>query len=75
MDQQPVGHGREQALDGNPYRAVDGRENLSAPVDVLRVVRGGSFTYDARFVRCAVRSGYRVWLDNSGFRVCVSPGL
>ena len=60
---------------GYPYRADDGRENLNAPDDVLRVVRGGSFFDDARFVRCAVRLSLRPWNVDLGFRVCVSPGL
>ena len=40
---------------GYPYDATDGRENLSAPDTVLRVLRGGSFRDDAQDVRCAYR--------------------
>lgn len=62
---------------GYPYRADDGREDLTAPDDVRRVVRGGSFYEDARRVRCAVRNWYVPDLrsDRYGFRVVVSPGL
>lgn len=60
---------------GYPYRVDDGRELLTAPDDVLRVVRGGSFFDGARFVRCAVRVRGRGWNGNYGFRVVVSPGL
>ena len=60
---------------GYKYDAGDGREDLKA--SGARVVRGGSFSYDARSVRCAVRYGvdpdYRDL--SGGFRVVVSPGL
>ncbi len=47
-----------------PYDPADRqRENLDAPLDILRVLRGGSFDVDARGVRCAVR------LRLVGFRV------
>jgi formylglycine-generating enzyme required for sulfatase activity len=58
-----------------PYDADDGRENLEAGDDILRVVRGGSFYYDREVARCAVRSWYLpfdVWYFD-GFRVVVSP--
>ena len=57
-----------------PYDPKDGREGPDAE---RRVLRGGSFYYDADFVRCAVRDadypdyGY----DLTGFRVVVSPGF
>src|SRR5712692_8747240 len=35
-----------------PYNPVDGRENLSAPNDVLRVLRGCAFWGGQRFARC-----------------------
>jgi formylglycine-generating enzyme required for sulfatase activity len=59
-----------------PYTLVHEREDLNAPDEVHRVLRGGAF-YDsvARYVRCAVRLRlrpiYRV--DYLGFRVAVSP--
>ncbi len=57
-----------------PYDPKDGREGPNAD---LRVLRGGSFYYDANFVRCAVR--FRSIPDNGwvdfGFRVVVSPGF
>ena len=61
-----------------PYDPADGRENLYAPADVLRVVRGGSFIDSDGGVRCASR--YRYFPSdrdgNIGFRVvCVSPPI
>lgn len=57
-----------------PYQADDGRENMDEP-DV-RVLRGGSFAFNAVDVRCSARVGGnpvgRVMID--GFRV-VSPGF
>ena len=60
---------------GYPYDPRDGRENLEAGDDILRVLRGGSFSHDRRYARCASRSGdfpYSEW-DDYGFRVVVSP--
>jgi formylglycine-generating enzyme required for sulfatase activity len=62
-----------------PYDPLDKvREDLDAPLDILRVVRGGSFSNDARDVRCAIRDWYypsnRSW--DSGFGVVVaSPSI
>jgi len=56
---------------GYPYDPGDGREDLGAEPDVLRVLRGGSFGVDRWVVRCAYRRGgdphgiYR----HGGFRV------
>ena len=58
-----------------PYRTDDGRENLAAHYDITRVVRGGAFYLNARYVRCAVRLWYNPSScnRNCGFRVvCVS---
>ncbi|MFQ5854811.1 MAG: SUMF1/EgtB/PvdO family nonheme iron enzyme, partial [Anaerolineae bacterium] len=41
-----------------PYDPEDGRENLEAPADVLRVLRGGSFLNLQGYVRCAYRIGF-----------------
>ena len=59
-----------------PYDRSDGRENPDAALDILRVLRGGSFGDDeARYVRCAYRD--RLVPDFSydylGFRVAVAP--
>ena len=58
-----------------PYNPVDGRENLSAPNDVLRVLRGCAFWGGQRFARCAYRfkpyPELRYW--SIGFRVVVLP--
>jgi formylglycine-generating enzyme required for sulfatase activity len=61
---------------GYPYDAKDGRENLSTPDAVLRVLRGGSFRHDDRSVRCAFRDRNfpNVRINRYGFRV-VSPGF
>ena len=65
-----------------PYRAGDGREDLQADGGLegpraydRRVVRGGSFIYDKRDVRCAVRhrSNPNHWDWHVGFRVVVGP--
>ena len=56
-----------------PYIATDGRENLKAPNDVLRVLRGGSWLiagYDAR-VALRDRGQPDYLFDSSGFRVVV----
>ena len=68
------GEGSSAPKFGYPYDAKDGRENLSAPNTVLRVVRGGSWDRGQRLARCVVRN----WSapDNFygiiGFRVVVS---
>jgi formylglycine-generating enzyme required for sulfatase activity len=60
-----------------PYDSMDGREDLEAGNDLLRVVRGGSFDGDRNYARCAARyrnlltPQYRYW--NDGFRGVVSP--
>jgi formylglycine-generating enzyme required for sulfatase activity len=52
------------------------RENLEAERDKLRVLRGGSFYYGVRYVRCAFRNRYvpfsRDWGGFFGFRVAMS---
>lgn len=58
-----------------PYDSTDGRENLDAPTNVLRVLRGGSYQLTRGYARCA----YRNWdlpisrRDPIGFRVVVLP--
>jgi formylglycine-generating enzyme required for sulfatase activity len=58
-----------------PYDPADGRENLDAGDDILRVVRGGSFRSDRASASCAVRRRDDPSLDwyDDGFRVVVSP--
>ena len=60
-----------------PYRADDGRENLEAGEEVIRVLRGGAFGDIEGLVRCAVRHGDdpRSRCDLVGFRLVVAPGL
>ncbi len=60
---------------GYPYNPADGRENLEAGTDVLRVLRGGSFSDDGNLARCAIRFHYLPWVGdfNFGFRLVVSP--
>jgi len=58
-----------------PYPYESKRENLSAPKDTARVLRGGSFNYEVNYVRCAYRFGsYPYFFDwNLGFRLVLSP--
>lgn len=58
-----------------PYKLTDERENLSAPNDVRRVLRGGAFWGNQWDARCACRYGYAP-SDRYGlrsFRVVVLP--
>jgi formylglycine-generating enzyme required for sulfatase activity len=58
-----------------PYRPGDGRENVRAGNDILRVLRGGSWGSNGDVARCA----FRYWdlpdfrCNNVGFRVAISP--
>lgn len=54
-----------------PYDANDGRENLNAPDNFGRIIRGGAFRYYGHIVRCAVRKWFRPLGvdDDVGFRV------
>jgi formylglycine-generating enzyme required for sulfatase activity len=60
-----------------PYRPTDGRENLAAGYQELRVLRGGAFFNGHRCVRCA----YRYWREPHndiyyvGFRVVMHPSF
>ncbi len=58
-----------------PYDPKDGREYLDAGGEVLRVLRGGAFRGDARYLRCACRYRYGPdrWRRDVGFRVVLSP--
>ncbi|HZF10799.1 MAG TPA: SUMF1/EgtB/PvdO family nonheme iron enzyme [Thermoanaerobaculia bacterium] len=60
---------------GYPYVAEDGRENIEASSQHMRVVRSGMFAFISRSIRCARRNWinptYR--LDFTGFRVVLSP--
>ena len=58
-----------------PYDPADGRENLKAGDDVLRVLRGGSWDSYWLNAQCSYRSRYNPdFRDVSiGFRVLVSP--
>ena len=51
------------------------RENLNAPDNVHRELRGSAFLYNAGYVRCACRIGSSPVsrFDDVGFRVVVSP--
>jgi len=58
-----------------PYVANDGREDLKAPDNVSRVLRGGSFIRGAGDARCAfrLRNYPYYWDDHYGFRVVAVP--
>jgi len=60
-----------------PYRFDDKREDENADKSILRVLRGGSFSYDGSVARCAFRDWYDPLVDyiNHGFRVAASPVL
>ncbi|MCA9875562.1 MAG: SUMF1/EgtB/PvdO family nonheme iron enzyme [Anaerolineales bacterium] len=67
------GKDTDKTLCRYPYCAGDGRENLE--LDDLRIVRGGSFGADEKWLRCAAR-GRRYPKEGGniyGFRVVVSP--
>ena len=58
-----------------PYEATDGREDENAEKVIRRVLRGGSFAFNSRDVRCAFR-GRSVPGDRDdliGFRLCCAP--
>jgi len=58
-----------------PYKANDGREDESAKI--ARVLRGGTYDYGVRYLRCAVRYWYPPDYRNLdfGFRVAAAPHL
>jgi len=58
-----------------PYDPSDGREDIEASTKDLRVLRGGSYFRNSRFVRCASRHGLvpASRSSNVGFRVVLSP--
>ncbi|MFQ5821927.1 MAG: formylglycine-generating enzyme family protein, partial [Candidatus Heimdallarchaeota archaeon] len=58
-----------------PYKPKDGREDLGAPEDDPRVLRGGAFYFDRRYVRCAYCYWYSpgYWNKDFGFRVVLFP--
>ncbi len=60
---------------GYPYDPTDGREDLSAGDDILRVLRRGSWDYNLRGARAAIRNGSSPSYFHSiiGFRVVLSP--
>jgi formylglycine-generating enzyme required for sulfatase activity len=58
-----------------PYDPKDGREDLEAPYNVLRVLRGGAFWSYRWYVRCAFHNGPHPDLRHRsvGFRVVLLP--
>jgi len=58
-----------------PYDAGDGREDLEKGDEWLRVVRGGDWSDEDTWVRCACRFRGRPFVRyfNIGFRIVVSP--
>ena len=69
------GRSQDRPNYGYPYNATDGRENLAAGHEVLRVLRGGAFFHAHRRVRCAFRDRLIPYYRNEliGFRVVVLP--
>jgi formylglycine-generating enzyme required for sulfatase activity len=68
--------GLEKAEYGYPYKLNDAREDLEAPDDVARVLRGGAFYNSRGGVRCAVRllESPHLFRWYFGFRVVVRAG-
>ncbi|HEV7671466.1 MAG TPA: SUMF1/EgtB/PvdO family nonheme iron enzyme [Thermoanaerobaculia bacterium] len=58
-----------------PYDLKDGREDLNAPGEVLRILRGGSYINESRDIRCSSRTGLpsESRNDGVGFRVVLIP--
>ncbi|MFL6235043.1 MAG: formylglycine-generating enzyme family protein, partial [Thermoanaerobaculia bacterium] len=58
-----------------PYEPVAAREELEASSEVFRVLRGGAFSHESRFVRCAFRGWGNPDIRDVGigFRVVLSP--
>jgi formylglycine-generating enzyme required for sulfatase activity len=58
-----------------PYEAQKDRENLQAPDEIHRVLRGGAFLVESGCCRCAFRfrNPPLVRYDDIGFRVALSP--
>lgn len=64
------------ALFKYPYHTDDGRDDLNAPDNIRRVVRGGGYYYDDKCSNCVVRN--RAFTKNThdgcGFRAVVIDG-
>jgi formylglycine-generating enzyme required for sulfatase activity len=60
-----------------PYAFNDGREDLRAPDEVGRILRGEAFYNDLRNGRCAFRfhESPHLWHVYYGFRLAVCPSL
>ncbi len=58
-----------------PYDPADGREDLNAPAEVFRVLRGGPYLVGTRHVRCSYRGRAQAggWNEFIGFRVVAAP--
>jgi formylglycine-generating enzyme required for sulfatase activity len=67
----------EESDFGFPYDPKDGREDLGAPPEVLRVLRGGSYINASRDIRCSSRTGLPPESRNDGtsFRVVLVPSV
>ena len=65
------GISEEKSDFGYPYNPTDGREDIKAGFNFLRVLRGGSFQDSSQNVRCASRRGGLPLMSwpSSGFRV------
>lgn len=57
-----------------PYTPNDGREVFDAPSDTLRIIRGGAFSRQKRYARCACRDKLlpKSHRSNVGFRLVLS---
>jgi gamma-glutamyl hercynylcysteine S-oxide synthase len=68
------GEGIEKPRFTYPYTPEDGREDVNAPDDIRRVLRGGAFRNNLWLVRSTYRFRYGP-LKYLGFRVVVRPAL
>jgi formylglycine-generating enzyme required for sulfatase activity len=71
------GHDYQKPRFTYPYTADDGREDVRAPDNILRVLRGGAFYHRCRLVRRACRDGYGPDLSDGGigFQGVVLPAF
>jgi formylglycine-generating enzyme required for sulfatase activity len=66
----------EKPVFEHPYDPGDGREDLTAGDEVLRVLRGGGFMSTDEYARCAsgLLSNPNIWESSVGFRLVVNSG-
>lgn len=60
-----------------PYDPRDGRERWSAPANIFRVLRGGTFYNSAEQITCTAheRNYPDLWISHIGFRLVLRPSI